>query len=364
MRMPQHAPLLKQVTDILRQNILEGTWSEFMPPENALADELQVSRPTVRAALKVLQHEKLIHISHGKRTRIVKRRDSGIVLPNDIALLTSLPLHAIAGADHLVVNELRRHLQNAGYRLNLLYDARTKERSPQAILEKLTRQSKSSAWILHLQTAAVHRFFAEQGLRTLAFGSSFQDIPIPSFDVDFRSVCRHAAGHFLRKGHRRIGMVIPKTGLAGDVASERGFHEAFRLSPHADASACVITHRQTVPSLCAAIDRALNMASPPTALLVSHPADVLTVLTYLQERGTRVPGDISLISRGSTEYLEHVVPSVACYRLDWAQYARSFSHAVVQLAETGRLTKQATFAEPTFCDGDTLATVSRRTSKS
>ncbi len=359
MDIPQRASLLKQVTDILRQNIQAGVWVKSMPAERVIADELQVSRPTVRAALRVLQSEKLIQISQGRSTRIIKHLRT-TTPTKSVTLLTPEPLHAITGADHLVANELRRHLQNASYRLKLQYDGRLRDRDPRTILEKMIVQSKNSVWVLHLQTASVQRFFADRGLKTLVFGSTYENIELPSFDIDFRSVCRHAAGKFLGMGHRRIALVTPETGLAGDVAGKEGFREAFEISSHADAKPLIISHRQTVSSLCSALGAALKQPAPPTGLLVSHPADVLTTLTYLQMSGIRVPEDISLVSRGYAEYLECVVPPVACYRVDWEQYARSFSHAVVQLAETGALAKRSTLIEPKFHKGNTLEKVSER----
>jgi len=44
--------------------------------------------------------------------------------------------------------------------------------------------------------------------------------------MDYRSICRHAGGIFLSKGHRRIALVVPNSGVAGDIASEAGFCEA------------------------------------------------------------------------------------------------------------------------------------------
>lgn len=55
-------------------------------------------------------------------------------------------------------------------------------------------------------------------------------------------------GVFLGLGHRRIALVIPRTGLAGDLASETGFKEAFRMSWHSDAVPAIVRHSLTVES--------------------------------------------------------------------------------------------------------------------
>jgi DNA-binding LacI/PurR family transcriptional regulator len=359
MRIPQRASLLKQTTDVLRQSIKERAWTKVMPSERVLADQLQVSRPTVRAALKILQRERLIHISQGKPTHIVQRRRAAATPQRGVTLLTSAPLHAMGRSDLLVTHELRRHLQDAGYRLNIYYDARLRARDPHAVLEKLVTQLPNNVWVLLLQIEAVQRFFADAGEPTLVCGSTYTDVALPSFDVDLRAVSRHAVGEFLRNGHRRIALVTPKTGLAGDVVGERGFGEAFAVTPHADARALIIAHRQTVPSLCAAIEMAVKSASPPTGLLITHPKDVLTVLTCLHRLGLRVPQDMSIICRGHSELLDAIVPPLACYKVDWEAYARTFSRAVIQLAETGSLSRKTMLFEPPFCNGATLVSPPR-----
>ena len=258
MQVPQRASLLKQVLEILRQNLRDGLWPEFMPSERILADELQVSRPTVRAALKVLHREGVIRISQGKQTRVVKRHRANAADPKIVTLLTPLPLHSITGSILLVINELRRHLQDAGYRLKLQSDMRLNDRNSRASLEKQVLQSVNSVWILLHQRLAVQQFFADRGLLTIAFGSTYKNVDIPSFDVDFRAVCRHAAGLLLRRGHRSIGFVTPKIELAGDLASEEGFRAAFEVSQHSNAHPLIISHKRTVQSLCAAVDQAIH----------------------------------------------------------------------------------------------------------
>ena len=61
-------PTTRSLTaDRLRNDLLEGRWApgETLPPERRLAEELGVSRPTLRGALATLDAEGLVRSRQG-----------------------------------------------------------------------------------------------------------------------------------------------------------------------------------------------------------------------------------------------------------------------------------------------------------
>ncbi len=52
--------LIDQVTDILRQSMIEGRWRETLPGRARLAKELGCSQPTVEEAMQRLIREGLL----------------------------------------------------------------------------------------------------------------------------------------------------------------------------------------------------------------------------------------------------------------------------------------------------------------
>ena len=69
-----------QLAEILRSRIIAGEWSpgEQLPSEQALATEVGVSRPTVRAALSLLMASGLVRIRQGAGT-FVASHGTGVV---------------------------------------------------------------------------------------------------------------------------------------------------------------------------------------------------------------------------------------------------------------------------------------------
>lgn len=68
-----YTPVYRQLADLLRAQIVDGTLTPgaLLPAEYRLAQEHEVSRETVRAALAVLRHEGLVVTkgSYGTRVR-------------------------------------------------------------------------------------------------------------------------------------------------------------------------------------------------------------------------------------------------------------------------------------------------------
>ena len=69
-KLPQRLSLVSQAADILREQLAAGLCGDILPGERALCARLQVSRPTLRAALETLRREGWLEVSQGRRRRI------------------------------------------------------------------------------------------------------------------------------------------------------------------------------------------------------------------------------------------------------------------------------------------------------
>ena len=106
-------------------------------------------------------------------------------------------------------------------------------------------------------------------------------------------------------------------------------------------------------SLCALLEKALRSPQPPTACVVARTVHVLTVMTFLMQRGKRIPQDMAVISRDDETFLQHTVPPVTRYTASSTSFARHVSLAARQLAETGSLPPKATRLMPKLAAGGT-----------
>jgi DNA-binding LacI/PurR family transcriptional regulator len=353
---PQRHSLVAQTVACLRSQVEAGAWREWLPAERALCDMLQVSRSTLRRALKQLHREGVIRAEHGAGNRVVApgRAPRGALRSHDVALLVPAPLEQLRPTQALWIDELRAMLSERGCRLHVFHGRQYFRPQPRAALEKLVRQAPHGCWILALATPSVQQWFARHGPPCLIAGSCHAGVDLPFRDLDHRAMCRHAAGVLLGLGHRRLALLAQKTRLAGDIESEAGFLEGVALSRDPAARALVVHHDATVPGISQVVRRLLEQGSPPTALVVANAYHYLTVVTRLFQLGRRVPADVSVISRDEDPFLSFVVPAPARYVTSPSAFARSLLQPVLELLEDGAVSQRMQRLMPEFIKGETL----------
>ena len=353
---PRRTSLVAQTVSLLRDELQSGRWRLWLPGEHELCGQLHVSRVTLRAALAQLQREGWLRASQGQRRKILAKRAGArtMAVNRRVVLLTAEPLQTLPVFAVFWIDSLREQLSDANFHLEVhvsrsVYGARSSH-----ALKALTDTIHPAAWVLYRSTGEMQRWFSAKGLPAVITGSRHPGIELPSLDADYRATCRHAAGQLLAKGHRRLVLLNPETGTGGELESEQGFHEAVTQTAAADVQAAVVRHDGTVAGICARLDALFKKPAPPTALLVSRPVHVLTVVGHLLRRGIKVPQDVALISRDDDSFLEHVVPSVARYSSNPSAFAQKLAKIVLEVAAGGGLAAADHRIMPHFLRGESF----------
>ena len=223
---------------------------------------------------------------------------------------------------------------------------------PARALEKLVHHHPAIAWLVFGSREPMQHWMIRRQLPCLVVGSCAPGISLPSMDADHRAACRHAGGVLLRKGHRRIALVLPQNAQGGDMDSEQGMREALKGTPEAHLR--ILRHDGTTAHLCDLLDAVTHSPNQPTAFLVARALHSLTVMIHLMRRGKRIPQDLAVISRDDDPFLQSTSPAITRYTTNPAQFARRVSMAARQLAETGTLPAHAIRLMPEFIAGETV----------
>lgn len=350
---PPRPSLITHSADFLREALLRGEWTDWLPSERTLCTRLRISRPTLRAVLTQLEREKVISAVENKKRRILAAPLSGKRAEPSrlIALLTPVPAQLMPPFVLFWVDALRELLAEAGYQLEVHASAHCFTAKPAGGLKKLTQRVQAAAWVLFRSTSAMQHWFAEQGLPTIIAGSCAEGVVLPSVDIDYRATCRHAAGLLKQKGHQRIALLLPDSSHRGDVESEHGFHEALTATT---VTPVVLRHQEGSAQLVACLDEALRQKPVPTAFLVARSIHTLTVITHLLRLGHRLPRDFAVVSRDDDAFLDHVVPHITRYAADPVKFARRLSKLVLELAQTGRTSTKPVRLMPDWRRGETV----------
>ena len=355
-RLPQKSSLVAQTAAILRERIQSGEWRKWLPGEHELCAQLRVARMTLRTALEQLQRAGLIRARQGKRREIAgrRRRRAAPAMSGRVLLLTPFPMPFLPPFHVLMANELRDALEQAGFHLEVHAERGPFGRGWSAHLERLMEQLRPSGCVLYAATEKMQLWFSRRRLPCVIVGSKYPGVELPSVDKAHRAACRHAVGLFLARGHRRLALLNPESGLAGDLESEEGFREGAGQSPRGHVEAAVVRHSGTVADICREVDALFRRREPPTGLLVSRALNVPAVMGHLMRSSLRLPEDVALISRDHEPFLERMVPSVAHYVISPESMAHRIATILLERMQSGLLSAADYQIMPEFKEGETL----------
>jgi len=356
---PKRQSLSAQAAGAIRKTIADGIWPEFLPSERRLCTMFQISRPTIRTALRLLAKDRLIDIQHGRRNRVLVRPNEPKGPPNRLVLIiTPEPTRHMSLFTSQSISDMKVHLAERGFTTEIMICQARGAGAQRRKLDAFIRQNPVFCCVLLSVSKELQQWFSAHSIPALVLGSCHPDVKLPSLDVDHRSVCRHAAGLLLGKGHRRIALVVPHSGVAGYLVSEQGFKEA--IGQHGDPSeahATIVRHNGTARNITAKLDALFNSKHAPTAILVAKPQHVYIVIIYLLKRGLSVPDTVSLIARDPDYIFETVSPAIAHYYVADDAFAHRLSRLMEQLVTHGHLPPEPNLIFPKYFAGETVKTL-------
>lgn len=356
---PRYVTLTQQVARTLEEQIRAGVLRDSLPGERSLAASMQVGRRTIRAATEILRQKKLIQTTHGVGTLILKapEPESGPRPLRTIGLLVPQPLLQLQPYATVFIDPLRTLLYENGFRLDTHFGRSFFSRKPSAALQRLVTRFSTDGWLLALSNRACQEWFHAQGIPTVVIGSSHEDVVLPSVDLDMLATSRHAAQVLLRKGHRRIALVIGASEWVGDRRTEQGFLEGVRQFG-SGAVGQVFRHTGSLPGLRQTVTQILQAPARPTALFVVNPYHYLTVTGLMAEQGVHVPRDLSLLCRDDEFCLRHLPTTPSRYVYDKNARAKLiFASLMAAVERAGRTASraQAVLMMPSFEAGASIA---------
>jgi DNA-binding LacI/PurR family transcriptional regulator len=286
--------LASQTATHLLDGIRKGTWRGKLPGVLKLAVELGVSKDTVREAL--VQLEKSGHLlasRPGQRRTIKAARESsrrvlrvGVLLPEPLTKDNSY-----SQRQSLMVRE---SIELQGH-VCFFSDISLREIDGKlGRLKKMVSLARADAWILYASTRSVLEWFAKSKIPAFCIGGHMTEIPLPHSRSGQASGIQQATSDFIRQGHRRIVLIAsqalrkpqPSPGCSAFI----DVLKANKLS----VSDFNLPDWDTSPDGLYSLLERLFRFTPPTGILTIEPGHTFAVLSFLAQRGLRVPEDVSL----------------------------------------------------------------------
>jgi len=327
--------LIARVADALRERILTKVWGEELPPVRLLAAQLGISIPTLRAAETILAKEGLLEIHHGKPTRILEMGKGSRAPQKSLGLLaTRSRLEPNPnGRDMFLIESI---LREAGLELHHYQLTRLLLANDGAKLRELFTKSTVDGWLLISAGNRVHELAVQLKINAFVIGSCQAHLPLPSADLDYAAISRHAAGELLRLGHRRFTVVSPPKPNIGDILSLQAFSEYVSNDPlERGGSVQALELDGDAKHIARDLGRLMRREPHPTAIYSIQQTHTLSCLTWLLHNGFRVPEDVSVLNRDYNELLSAAIPSIGGYKLELSMFYERLARCVIQFFATG-----------------------------
>lgn len=348
-----------QVAKLLREELNSGIWENKLPGERRLADRLNVSRKTIRRALAMLRADGIIQTKRNRASLLMpkaldaaKKHDPSITR---IALLLPEPIEMARPFTILWVTHLMASLHNANMELEIFTGWKYYGQNGPRSLTQLVKSNPGRCWIIARSNHAIQKWFSSSDETALVAGTTFDDIMLPSVDIDQVALCRHAALSFIRLGHRRLVFYHEEKAEHGaDSASEQAFYDA--VTEHKGyPEPLIIRPPRGMSAVVREFQRIQGITHErPTGFFCSNPLLYLTLFGFLAHQGLGVPKDVSLISRDVAPLLSQVYPAPTRYSIVPSKYAHTVFQAIKRVFEHGAHKRFDLRIIPDFIKGNTL----------
>lgn len=354
----QFSTLAQQVADAIAQNIERGIWAEQLPPERYLARSLQVSRRTLRSAIKILRKENVLLTMPGLGSQITRssRAQTGSSARRKVVgLMMPESFDQMKPSTMVFIDELRTLFYAKGLRLEVHVGHRYYSNRPSSALVELTTRHPSDGWILVYSNLINQSWFKTRKIPAVIAGTAHDEVDLPDVDVDMLATCRHAANLLVQKGHRRLALILEDPHLPNEKKSEEGFRDGARSPGKEDVGIHVWRYPGDLRRVRYLAERLIKGPEAVTAALVTNAYQYLALFSVLTRMGVRIPEDISLISRTDEPFFQFLEPEPARYTCGPQVRAKAVLLALLRTIKGEQLPKRHFWLVPNFITGETVA---------
>jgi DNA-binding LacI/PurR family transcriptional regulator len=354
--LPKRTSLVHETAATLKQWIRTGILRAELPGELQLKERLKVGRDTLRGALQILADEGWISAEGQGRQRRVR---SEAAMPPLEPAPEKLPITFISPhiIEHRVtlleMEDSRERLEEQGRALRFIAPQIFHLKKPERALDRLVRANPSAAWVLYLAGERMQRWFEQNQIPTLIYGSPFPGVTLPYVVSDWGAAAFHAALQLLRRGHRVLGIIEYEEPFPGILAINDGMNRA--LATAGDSARLHIFKDDRTPrSVAEAIESAMTLRDRPSALVLTRATQVLTCLSWFAAHGVRIPQDASVICLANDSWFADLYPPISFYEPDTRLMSRSIAERVMDLVQFGRAPRKSVKIPMHYVAGETV----------
>jgi len=296
-------PLYEQIAEELKRRIRSGEYpvDSKLPTEIEFADQVSVSRGTVRQAMDLLVREKMLIRRAGKGTFVCQQNNTG-KLNNTIGVVMPYLRDTLISE---ILRGIESVFQKQDFHIILTHSD-----------DNIEEESIQIKRLLQYDTAGLIIFpIADSQEYTLISPIIPENIPlvlvdrhIPGFKVDTivsanEKGASSAVEHLLENGHKRIACITTVDRPSSVQDRIKGYEAALRKNGSFPLAAVSLagwgvptqTNPRYTDDEMKPVLTLMGSDDPPTALFCVNDYVALGVMDVFRSKGIRIPDDVSIV---------------------------------------------------------------------
>lgn len=338
----------EQVAASIRDKILSRELTDPLPPSRVWCRELEVGRPTLLAALKILEHAGFLHMTArgAKIARSRKKSKTGSTAKPSPSPAKNHAARPHWKARFLYYGRNYKEIQQGSKWFLALswalqrHDIRLAlERCNAVRLTAVATNKASHEELCFLQSlpAPYQSLFVQHGKPAVIVGYAGQDVALPYVTPDLSNSTRHAVLRLLRRGFRRLVIINLAAREEGVTRSIDSFLTACADWPHQPVSAEVVRVWNDLESQRSVIRRLAARTKKPCGFIIFSPVSVGMLITALLERGISIPKEAEIVALEYTHGEISFSAPVTLYEFPAQRFAKTISSICLHYFESGEL---------------------------
>lgn len=326
-RRSDSTPIYRQIADQLRHRIISNDFADGkkLPSNRELANLYRVNHLTVRQALKLLEHEGIIDIAHG--------RGAFLMGASPFRLQTALVLPSLGQEQSGILSQAIRSELGGDATIHVL-DYHNRASEEVACLERIRKEEYNSAIIYtSMQGDAVRTILQMlvDGFPLVMVDRQFEDVPGSYVISDNYRGGYLATKLMLDRGCKRIAAVT------ADIPSVRerlrGYREALAEAGIRFNQDLVVMLKSDGDVDGVATSRLLESGADPDGIFYYNDYQALIGAQQLKAAGKKIPSDIRIVGFDDLTMARFAEPALTTVRQNHEQVGREAARMLQELVK-------------------------------
>lgn len=353
--------LVEITVEHLRQSLSQGRWKTHLPGVRPLADELKVSKETVRAALAILENSGELKCQGAGRFRQICSPPLSVNSLQQKLRVAVLPYHPLGSGNSQSMQLLLKlvaTVTHSGHDCFIASLSHSQIEHHPRRLSRLVQSSAADAWVSYSPCEEVLAWFLEREIPIITIGGHTQNLPVACTRSDSTQAVQETVDLLVRYRHRRMVMICPRFWREPDLhPSAQAFLNRMKHHGLPTSSFNLPPWEETANGVTTLL-HALFQTTPPTALIVLDPSVAVAAVLHLNQHGMGVPADVSVISMTEDAAFSYLQPPMSHFQWEIDPHVRRITQWVRDLAR-GRADTETKAIQANFVPGGTIGPAKR-----